>query len=138
MRILNGARTLTMTGEELLARYRLLSAILSDGRRPIATTGAYRLAKLFKALEPEGSKLEEARNALIKELGVKVEGKEVWNVPPEKDAEFQERVKPLLEQEFTLELKAVSLRLLGEHGGITAAEFLVLGDLIVESGPSTP
>lgn len=134
MRILNGARTLTMTWEECFSRYRLLYQILNDSRRPIATTGAYRLAKLFKAMQEEGQKIEEAHNALIKELGAKVEGQDVWKVAPEHEATFQERVKPMMEQTVTLSLKPIPLRLLGEQGGMTAAEFLVLGDLISEDG----
>lgn len=121
-----------MTAEELLTKFRMLSAILNDPRRPIATTGAYRLAKLYRAIEPEGRQIEEEHNRLVRECGEQQAGRESWSVPKERDAEFQERWRPVADRPVTLDLKPVPLRFLGEAGGITAAEFVVLDGLIVE------
>jgi hypothetical protein len=94
-------------------------AWLAGERLPIKVS--YHLTKVRKHVDREAGEFEEARVALIKELGVERQPtlKEIRNgqratepiteVPPDKREEFQARMRELLAVEITIPLRPIEL-----------------------------
>lgn len=111
-----------------------LAAVIRENR-PMPQKGAYRLARLHSKLLPEFNVLSEKRDQLISSYDWKNDDG-VLAVPPEKETEFFARWKEIAEEELEVAVEPVPLAQLdlgdAVAGSVTAAELIVLGDLVAD------
>lgn len=102
-------------------------AIRRHANRPFPPLIAYRIQKNIRALEPDASAYEKARQELIRDkYGVKssdVNGGERYDVPPEKFEEFTGELKPLQDQELEIPILTIPLEAIVQ---ITPVELMAL------------
>lgn len=115
-----------------------------NANRPLPSKGAYRLARLYAKLKPEFDLIAQRRNAMIEAYGYKaplpvdVEGGTVtlaenFSVPPDKLAEFMKAWAEIANEEIEVAVEPIPLDQLDNgsgSSGVTAAEFIVLDDLV--------
>lgn len=123
----------------------ILATIIRE-KRPLPIKGAYRVARLHAKLAPEFDTIAQKRDAMIMAYGHKArpdgapdDVPEVPTVPADKMAEFLANWSALAAEEIEVAVEPIPLSQLdlGDDvaGSITAAELIVLGDLVVDDEP---
>lgn len=128
-----------------------LAAIICEERQ-MPQKGKYRVARMHAKLLPEFKTINERRDEMIKayDYHVKVPGPMTaadplgqemvdgpeWQVPPDKNDEFNAAWKAIADDTIELEIQPIPLAYLdlgaGVDGSITANELIILGDLVSE------
>lgn len=124
---------------QLFSIYELLVACIKDRRDQsvrLPAKGAYRIARLIAALEPEAQVLRLRRFELIKQNGEEIpEQKGTWRVLPTKLVSFSASWAEVTEEEISVSCEALPLSALGDESCyFSVAELLLLGPLVREVG----
>lgn len=116
-------------------------------KRPLPQKGAYRLARLYAKLKPEYDLIAARRNAMIEAYdykpphSIQIEGEperlaDNFSVPVEKLEHWKKAWTEVANEEIEVDVQPVRLEYLcapdGGVGAITAAELIVLDDLVTE------
>lgn len=139
-----------LTVQQVMDATLLVSLIIRE-QRPMPQKGKYRLARMHAKLYPEFKLINERRDAMIKaydyhqkvevedpdNAGQKkvVDGPE-WQVPPDKNDEFNAAWAEIAKEEIEVAVEPIPLAYLvisdSQNGAIEANELITLGDLIAE------
>ncbi len=122
-----------------------VTAIINQNR-PMPQKGSYRLARLYAKLKPEYDLIAARRNTMIEAYDYKaplpsqVEGEPLkladnFSVPPDKVAEWAKAWTDITNEEIEVAVEQIPLSQLSfpdGPGSISAAELIVLDDLVTE------
>lgn len=133
-----------LTAQQVFEATPVIATIIRE-QRPMPQKGSYRLARMYKALQPEFATIAERRDALIVAYDHKIKVKdaqgndtdqEVNSVPDDKAAEFQAAWKQIADEEIEVPVEPVPLAQLdlgdATAGAIRADELVLLGPLVAE------
>ena len=125
-----GETMVTMTSKQCWEAEKTLTRIINDRVRLPQTT-RYKIARLHLALHSSAQTFEAARVEIVKELSGSVVvdhglPTERYQVPDEKMAEYDARVKELGTIEIEVEVQPLPIVAFGDDGGVEALEFRTL------------
>lgn len=136
-----------LTAERVHVALPVIDRIISE-RRPLTVKAAYRMARLHAKLLPEFRLLEQRRDALICAYeykavpeGAKEGAKPVPTVPADKVPEFHANWAATVKDEIEVDVQPISIHCLGPahaESPVTAAEMLLLGELLVDESDQVP
>lgn len=136
-----------ITADRVLVALPILDKIIAE-KRPLTIKGAYRVARMHAKLLPEFRLIEERRDALITAYdykgvpdGAPADSEPVPMVPPDKVAEFVASWNQVALEEIEFDLLPIPLAYLGPadaESPISAAEMLMLGELLVDDSDQPP
>lgn len=120
---------MNLTLKTLLEAQPALGALCSAKLVDVRT--AFRLGRFAAKAREETGRFQQIREDLIRELGTESEGGRVEITEPEKQAEFYERITPLLGEEIELDVPEITIEALA-GASLSANEIATLDWLIKE------